>query len=548
MARQPDLHLASALRCLALTRVNRRDDANREASKLVAAKVANDNNSVLNVLCFALSALGRNQDEASVLEAASKAQPGSKDLARKACLSLVQVNEWQKLQQNALRLSKISNDQDLFFWWSMQAYSLISEDSSLQGHQLALPLAQRMSAKQLELKPLGEHSDEVAYLFASILSKQGGNSLRDALILLSQGTGKKLCERSMTLAILRNNILGQLNEWSTLYEEATAAIESGDRNWATVETAVKAAVALKTNETMSEIEEKCDQWAERHSKDRTMRLAPFYLRKEGQQTGKEKKSILELFMAYFNDFASKACTFEDLEPYLTLLSAQEAALLREQLNEAMRRPDEVFSSLDDMYRTMNAVKITRTIQPADAITDSTEMQLGCLYLQLYLSALPLGSDLPKTEMQPADDFALMSAQALVHASFLLREANEPAKWLAPLQIAFAVLQIGLQHSPKAYRLRILLIRLLFQFGAVDAARVHFDAIGVKGVQFDTLGWILSNRSSLSQIMLPPGSEEENAFAASVKRMSSVWNDGRHQVPAMVAKCFEHGTFSRVSRI
>ena len=45
----------------------------------------------------------------------------------------------------------------------------------------------------------------------------------------------------------------------------------------------------------------------------------------------------------------------------------------------------------------------------------TELVIVKKYLTAYFAALPLGKHLPKTELQPADDLAVLAAQGLVSA-------------------------------------------------------------------------------------------------------------------------------------
>lgn len=472
---------------------------------------------------------------------------------------MVQAQQWQRLQQTALRLSKAaasSKDKDkdavsdLTFWWSMQAYSLMAGDASVPGYQLALPLAQRMIAKQLESKPLGKNSDEVVYLYAHILQRQGAAGRAEALKLLSENeTGRMLRKRSATLAALRREMLEQQNEWKTVYVEGLHALQDGDRNWATVEETVGAALKVTQQETAGTLRDLEEYFSANHG-DRTLHLAALYTIKQaidmdssGGMQLKDARLVVRV-KAYFDRFSTKGCTYEDLEPYAFLLNGDDKAALSRHLETASKAPDGPFASLDALYRCMNAVKLHRAIENSAACTAETEAKHASQYLQLYLSALPLGEDLPKTEMQPADDFALMTVQALLHASALSRASGQHL-WQTYLSHAVAILKAGLHHSPKGYRLRILLIRVLLQFGAVDAARSQYDEIGIKGIQNETLGWILSSRFASLRFLLQSGSHQERDFEASMRRMTSVWSEGRSQVPAMVAKAFEHGTFSRV---
>lgn len=559
LAKQPDLYLATALKSVGLCRTGNKAEANRIVDQLIKLKSDALNSSVLSPLSMALSMLDRDEDEADVLDMVSKAQPGSVDMARKACMAMARTRQWQRMQQTALRIHKTVSGKkdadDLYFWWSMQAYCLVADDPALPGSQLALPLAQRMIVKQLETKPLGAQSDEALYLYGRILQKQGKAAWPEAIRLLSEDrVGKALCERSMTLAALRHELQESLEEWDTINAEAVQALGRGIRNWSAVEAAVKSAIALtdksKKPTALKSLEEKLMIFAREDKRDRTTRLAPIFLLQEANKHGKQSAltiNLLKLLSTYIDDFSSKACAFEDIEPALQFVSMQERDTLLQKLSEQGRPPSSPFTTLDGLYKAMNAVKLQRALQNKDELTAASETHFALQCMRLYLSALPIGKSLPKTEMQPSDDFALLAAQALIHASALQRAGREEG-WRASLQLVCAILHVALTHSPKGYRPRILLIRVLLQFGAIDAARVQFDALGVKGIQYETLGWVLAGRFAHSTVMLPPGSEQERDLLSSMRRMRSVWHEARTQVPAMVCKALEHGTFSRVEEM
>ena len=554
LSSQPGLHLASALRSVALIRLGRKQEASPLVDTLINSQAADKNTSLLNPLCMALTSLGRAQDEVKMFDAASKANPNSVEVGAKAFTAMIKAKEWQKAQQTSLRLHKLVSAKDKsnddYFWSSMQAYSLIASDPTLPGSQLALPLAQRMISKHLESHPIGPKSDEIMFLYATILRKMGDSQRKEALKLLdSEERGRDLCKRSMTLAMLRYELMEECGDWQTIYNEALLALEGGERNWSRVQEAVKAAVHL---DSIEEISTRLAALS-KQGKDRTLKLAPLYLIKEVQNAGKmvptsQGSSLLELFHSYFNTFSTKACAYEDLAPYVPLLSEQEVQSALQVLLENTKPPaNRSFADLNSLFVNLNACKLARLMERKSDITAETELQRGQDYFALYLCAVPLGKDLPKTEMQPGDDYPLLAAQALVHASVLQREASEKTASSAS-SLAVVLLTAALKYSPKGYRLRVLLIQLLKQSGHVDMARKEYSEIGVKAIQQDTLGWILASRSSNLVSLLRQDSPEEESFAADVSRLNSVWKEGRTQVPPMVAKSFASGIFSRVEEM
>jgi N-terminal acetyltransferase B complex non-catalytic subunit len=70
----------------------------------------------------------------------------------------------------------------------------------------------------------------------------------------------------------------------------------------------------------------------------------------------------------------------------------------------------------------------------------------------YFEALPLGDDLPKLELQPADDLAILAAQVYVNM-FTLDNAA------AHLHSAVVLLEYALRRSPQSYQVRLGLVRI-----------------------------------------------------------------------------------------
>lgn len=75
-----------------------------------------------------------------------------------------------------------------------------------------------------------------------------------------------------------------------------------------------------------------------------------------------------------------------------------------------------------------------------------------LLVSHYMEALPLGANLPETELQPADDLAILAVNVLVN---LYRLSSEE-KWLSA---AVSLLEFGLTRSAQSWQMRLLLVRL-----------------------------------------------------------------------------------------
>lgn len=170
-----------------------------------------------------------------------------------------------------------------------------------------------------------------------------------------------------------------------------------------------------------------------------------------------------------------------------------------------------------------------------------------------------GKDLPPTELQPADDFALLAAQALVSAFHLSRaslsaslsslgarpDSTTRADDRTYLERALVLAEHALQHSKFKYQLRLVAINVLRQLGAPSLALAHYRTFGVKNIQHDTLSHVVLARGATFAVEqggakgAPPGVWED-------ARATEAWYaGGRREAGDMVVKAFSYGAYAKV---
>jgi N-terminal acetyltransferase B complex non-catalytic subunit len=89
---------------------------------------------------------------------------------------------------------------------------------------------------------------------------------------------------------------------------------------------------------------------------------------------------------------------------------------------------------------------------AKQLTADQEGTLAANLIREYVEALPLGNDLPKLELQPADDLAILAAQVYVNM-FALDNA------VAHLHNAVVILEYASRKSPQSYQIHLGLVRI-----------------------------------------------------------------------------------------
>lgn len=177
---------------------------------------------------------------------------------------------------------------------------------------------------------------------------------------------------------------------------------------------------------------------------------------------------------YFTEFGDKACCFEDLISFLDLettsLDRWKAFLAHHQpsfvstihnytvMSSFFQFAAPTQASAGDLQRLINVRKLERYMLPDSEITVESEIARGLKYLEEYLEGIALGTDLPTTELQPADDLVLLAANAFVMV-WALNHSEEA------LYEAATVLEYGLTKSRVSFQMRIMLVRIYRILGA-----------------------------------------------------------------------------------
>jgi N-terminal acetyltransferase B complex non-catalytic subunit len=100
----------------------------------------------------------------------------------------------------------------------------------------------------------------------------------------------------------------------------------------------------------------------------------------------------------------------------------------------------------------------------------------------------IGKDLPETDLQLADDFALLAAEALIRAWKLTNDTAE-------LLQAATVLNFATMKSQYKNQLRLSLVRVLRLLGLSASALEAFTGLKIRSVQYETLTHFVTDRST-----------------------------------------------------
>jgi N-terminal acetyltransferase B complex non-catalytic subunit len=181
--------------------------------------------------------------------------------------------------------------------------------------------------------------------------------------------------------------------------------------------------------------------------------------------------MVDLMESYFNFIGDKACCFEDLKPYLFLEGTEllrwtsflesiplSSVSVLSWMKVSKPFNDKLQATLSDLRRSINVHALLRHNLSSTQITPELEAYRATQYLKGYLDGLDLGKNLPSTELQPADDLAILTGQTFVNIWKLTD--NETY-----LYNAVSVLEFGLTRSKHSYQMRLMLVRTYTLLGA-----------------------------------------------------------------------------------
>ncbi|GAA5911076.1 uncharacterized protein JCM6883_004262 [Sporobolomyces salmoneus] len=493
---------------------------------------------IVMALSYALRNLGKNTEAVELLTRAAKENSDNEELAQEAFVQMIRLNEISKAQQLSIRMSGTFSSNPDYTLWSIMTVILQIRDLRHPQTDLLLSLAERQATKYFESHDEYKTADEFhvvsrllelraqlatsfsaspfrSPVFPSLPSSESPRSTKRALLEhFASAEGEKWCQSNLGFELWRRETelrFGSVEqgEWRASWERLKRTLESGDTNWHTMLYLIRCAFAVASSSSASyydepdavkqpptedglrlikETEEVFRSLMKDSPKAKVERgflLGLLEIARECRSRGWEEDELLrDLLLAYFDQFSGKMCCFDDLKPYLEVLNPEESRAVYARASEVASKKDNI--SMDEARRVINALKIVRFLSEEQNIEQ--EASAAEDYLTRYFSCLPLGEELPPTELQPADDFALLAAQASVSAYHLSNDRSY-------LERAAALLDHALRSSKYKYQSRILLINIYRLLGASSLSLSHYRTFGVKNIQYDTLSHLILNRGA-----------------------------------------------------
>ncbi|WFD07963.1 mitochondrial distribution and morphology [Malassezia vespertilionis] len=522
--------LASALRSIALVRLDDDDEARCEVERLMQSNI---DTTVLHLLSYVMPHLGMLPKLAELYMAASNAKPGDAKLAEEALLTAVKASTFQRASLMLMKEYRAKKNTKSF-WRYMEAATLQSQQLAPPSSILALQVAHRLLT---EFAPADtSFTEETLELYLRFHILLGKDQLAVALAMMDKPYTKQLAEKSLGIQFLLRRAWEMHGDLDRILDDCGTRIEKGDRNWAVISLYIRTLMNQSEKEGQSRLtaDEVAplvhavdkDTWTDRGSFLGI--LETFRLANDKHISVEALDSLgysyTELVQKYLARFGDKASCFDELRPYLATLTPEQYITLLESLQATTP------ASNDTIFRCVNDEKIKFLQSNRSEDVPATCKRLFSEYHQA-MAALRL----PDTEMQLADDFALLAVYTVL--------ISAPTMDTETLVNAYCITSYSLLRSPRAYKLRIVGIRLLLQLGCAALAMEQMQDLRLKAIQLETASHVALDRNTAF------GGE----FAGLVKEhwdtvMRPFYKTSAQEIPNVVGEAFVNGKFAQVGEL
>ncbi|KAH8106992.1 actin cytoskeleton organization protein [Cristinia sonorae] len=540
LKKYPTNILVKALKALALVRQQKVEESLVLCDEVLAVKPTDE--SVLAAMMHVLRNLGRQTDIIAMYDNAYKQQPHNEDLATHVFIANVRTGNWKAAQQVATKMHK-QFQEDRYLFWSV--FSAILQANDPNTPPALKPVLFKLAHRLVTTSSVPTyHSADRLYVHLLILREL--EMYDEALALLDEDIGKAICDTSLTCDAMRRDIKKLKGLVKEEGETARLRIlQKKDRNWLEFLSVLDATFwdVTSTSEPTEEARESCKKYiAQTHDmlqqladldglKDRSAMLALLELEKRARQHGFSSGAsrTLSLTEKYFMHFGDKACCVEDLVPYIDFES--------EYLEQwtAFLETHKSFATATDLQRGINVLKLVRYNLSESELTTDLESARAVEYATTYLNCLEYGKNLPDTELQPADDIAILAGQTFVSAWKSSQDESH-------LHNAVSILEYASARSKQSYRIRLLLIRIYQLLGAPSLALEHYRLMNVKQVQTDTLSHLVLSRAATYSL----SALGDITYMSECMESSQIYMSNSQETAEFIARAFQMEKYTQIS--
>ncbi|KAJ9115879.1 hypothetical protein QFC22_005021 [Naganishia vaughanmartiniae] len=548
--------------------------------------------SALHTLGYALRPMRKLPQLMKLYENAWAADPENLELGVQVFQHAVRIHDWRTTQQISIKLISPSKDPRIAHWAAMSSYlEACQPDTPEKQRSLLLKLAQTLMIRE----PSTPYQNEDALLlYIKILRAIGDEEVIAALRILTPDLKtpfrpdeksavplelqRESCEKQSrkerdAVRKWMTDLRFRWERWEIVEELATRELnnhnnaEAGETrkedcwDWEAEfvrcddlirgsedipETNYKAYLSLISSlmvllskddgNHLTTVRETLDGLALRfEDQERAPLLAQLEINRRLRESHVEHGDQAEahsddsLLMAYWTAFGHKGSVLDDLAPYLTSQSG-----LIETLQSAVERDATEYK---EYIRQLNAYKLLQLVLPrADKAND--QRKTARKQFNLYLHGARFGQGIPLTDVRPADDFALLSAQAFI-AAWTIAEQQD----FQDLLTAIFVLEKVVKDSPANGHARMLLLRLYRMVAAPSLLSQHVQQLKMRTFQQDTVLHIVSERGSSDYIS---GGDKGRAMISKLLLNSKgIYESTEREISEAMVSAFTSESYSQI---
>ncbi|KAG0004483.1 N-alpha-acetyltransferase 25, NatB auxiliary subunit [Entomortierella chlamydospora] len=532
LKKQPDFHVAKALKALAFERCGKLNEALQLCEEIQWAKPTDE--PTLRTLSMVLKSAGKYEPMVKLYENASKVHPKNENLAIQWFMSLARKLDFKGQQSVALQLHK-NFKKNSYMFWAIMSITLQGQNVPANQPNVLYQLAERMMSK-MNTEGKVETIEELQLYLIILLGQKDRQA--DALGLLEGEIGVKTkAIENVELRYLRIQLLIQVGRWKDARDATMQVLkEINSDDWRTILQYFDTIFLpiqdtdLKTSENLAEARAFISELVKNEGKTpkRGPFLAQIELEKRVQEKiGDNKATVLDLLVAYFGKFGSKTCCFEDLSVYISNLDKEDALGFCKRLKETFGEKSE---TVKDIAIQINIARFERFIGLQSKLNSTEAMALVNKLWKLYEDALPFGKELEETERQYGDDYAIM-------ASHILIDIHRETKSYVPLLNATFMLEHALSASKHNYQIKLVLIRIYELLGAFNCAAFIYNTMAIKHVQHDTMSHFITDRASSFGLFSEALSQLYSAH--------EIYHSNESETPEMIMQAYKYSTFSKM---
>ncbi|KAH6577457.1 hypothetical protein BASA60_002250 [Batrachochytrium salamandrivorans] len=485
----------------------------------------------LQALMMTLKTLDMKDELVVLYQQAFTAQPNNEEWANHWFMALVRINDLKGYQQAAMKLHKTFKETKYYFWAIMSIY-LQTKTPGCSTKTLLLSLAEKMMEKSY--KDGWILNSESLYLYLMILEEQSKFGEMEQLVVGELGELLPIdAERDHLLL----SILMKKQSYESAIEVAKRLLKANIDDWISYESLVESLLKIDASPSrISEIWEMISALQKSALQEKHPCRGPFLaqllLISKGLSISSEI-SISKYLLEYLERFGKAQSCFDDIKPYLSHVSKPDLRKIADTfiVSKPPTQTDglSMQEKIGAIRRDINHRKVLRFLA-ADVLSPEECTSQFTKLLQCYHESIPLGENIDARELQPGDDYLIMSAEYALD-SFLKKRDDQI------LIQAIGLLEFGLEKSKHSHQFKLLLIRLYLELGVFQRAVDLASSMDIKQVQTDTLCYIftddLENYGAYSQAV--------NQFLLGL--VVHARND--KEVPEAIIQAYKHASFSKI---